>query len=90
MAFTVKGITYRKPVACCGFCSTPVFILHSQAYPGERINECILKSKAIPPQSDPHPKQVAKCATCGKIWAAMNFTLKEGDELGTNTKCSQG
>lgn len=86
MAFTVKGITYKKPVACCGFCGTSVFILHDKAHPNERINESILKSKAIPPQPDPHPHDIARCATCGKVWLALNFTLKEGDELGTDTK----
>ncbi|MNW40130.1 hypothetical protein D3C74_172360 [compost metagenome] len=87
MPLTVKGITYIKPVACCGFCGTPVFVLHDGAHPNERINESILKSKAIPPQPDPHPKQEPCCATCGKLWSDLNLTLKEGEHLGTNTQC---
>lgn len=83
--FTVKGVTYKKPVACCGFCGTPVFILHDKAYPNERISESILKSKGIPPQPDPKPWQEPRCATCGRSWAALNFTLKEGESNGTST-----
>lgn len=85
MAMTVKGVTYNKPVACCGFCGAPVFILHDRAHPNERISESILKSKAIPPQPDPHSKQELRCAMCGRFWSAFNFTLKEGDINGTDT-----
>lgn len=84
MPLTVKGVTYQKPVACCGFCGAPVFVLHDQAHPSELINESILKSRGIPPQPDPQPNQRPQCATCGKDWLALNFTLKEGDHLGTD------
>ncbi|MNW48339.1 hypothetical protein D3C74_257020 [compost metagenome] len=84
MPLTVKGITYIKPVACCGFCGTPVFVLHDGVLPNERINESILKSKGIPPQTNPEPNHEPRCETCGKLWSALNFTLKEGEHLGEN------
>lgn len=78
----VNGITYKKPLACCGFCDTPVFVLHKDVQAKEQICESILKSKGIPPQLDPFPEQEPRCAICGKVWTQSDFTLREGEVRG--------
>lgn len=75
----VDGITYRKPLACCGFCGTSVFVLHKDVHEGEQIFESILQSKGIPPQTDPFPDQEPRCATCGKAWTQSDFMLRDGE-----------
>lgn len=86
---TFRGRTFKRPLACCGFCDTPVFILHDYAHPAEKTFESILKSKAIPPQPDPYPEQEPRCATCGKRWHSWNFYWKEGEDVGTDKAIHQ-
>ncbi|MGG4398196.1 hypothetical protein ABEX25_28400, partial [Paenibacillus thiaminolyticus] len=82
---TVKGRTYKRPLVCCGFCGTPVYVLHNKAHPSDLMRESILKSQPIAPQQVPDPLRPPTCATCGKKWLACNFKLEEGDKRGKDT-----
>lgn len=78
----VDGITYKRPLACCGYCGTSVFVLHKDVQAKEQICESILRSKGISPQPDPFPEQEPRCATCGEVWTQSDFTLREGEQHG--------